>query len=126
MFTQGSSFNVFYSENLQITKEFYSLIGAEIKKVESDKIVVGISDFDIHIILSSTEPSQDYKFMAESSNKGGSAIFYSEVDSLNDLFIKIKSSTGRIKSEIYNNHWGAAEFLCEDPDGYKFAFYQMI
>lgn len=126
MFITGSTFNVFYSDNLQITKDFYTLIGAEIKKIESDKIVVGVGEFDIHIVLSSTEPSNDYKFMAESTQKGGSAIFYIEVESINDLFIKIRSSKGKIKSEIYNNHWGAAEFLCEDPDGYKFAFYQTI
>jgi len=126
MFTKNSSFNVLYTEDLNSTHEFYKYIGAEIKKLESDKVVIGIGDFDLHIVLDSTEPVEEYKVLASSTNKGGAAIFYSEVDNINELFKNIESTKGKILSEIYNNHWGASEFLCEDPNGYKFAFYQMI
>lgn len=126
MLTKNSSFNVFYSDDLKTTEDFYKLIGAEIKKVQDDKLVIGVGEFDIHIILSSTEPSPDYKFMSMSHDKGGAAVFYIEVDNIDKLHQQIIFSGGTIKSGIYNNHWGAREFLCEDPNGYKFAFYQMI
>lgn len=123
-FLKNSSFNVLYTKNLELTEKFYKTIGAEIQKVESDKVVVGIGDFDLHFILAQSEPFEEYHFVANSNEYGSGNIFYIEVENLENLFELVENAGGKIKSQIKENHWDCKEFLFEDVNGYKFAAYK--
>lgn len=122
-FIKDSSFNVLYTDDVLKTREFFDVIGGEIKEFSEEKVVVKIGSFDLHYILASTEPFKEYEYIAEDKNPGQGIIFYIEVDDLNNLYQKLSKNSVSIKSEILENHWSCKEFLCEDPNGYKFAFY---
>lgn len=49
--------------------------------------------------------------------------FYIGVNNLEATTEKIKEAGGVVKTKIKENHWGAREFLFEDPNGYKFVMY---
>lgn len=123
MFTKDSSFNVLYTKDLQRTHDFYKNIGAEIREFDSSKVVVGIGDFDLHIVLSKTEPHPSFKYLANSDNSNSGVIFYIEVEDIDKAFELVKENGALIKTEVFNNHWGCKEFLFEDCNGVKFAFY---
>ena len=123
MYTNNSSFNVLYTKDIQRTHDFYKNIGAEIRKFESDKVVVGIGDFDLHIILAETEPHESYKYLADSNNSNSGIIFYVEVEDIEKAYELVKNNGGILKTQIFENHWECSEFLFEDFNGFKFAFY---
>lgn len=123
-YQKNSSFNVLYTKDLVKTKEFYSAIQAEIKQLEDDKVVVGIGDFNLHIILADTEPFEEYKYIADSKEYGSGNIFYIETDNIEETFDLVKKAGGKIQSEIKENHWECRELLFEDPNGYKYAVYE--
>lgn len=124
MFKTDSSFNVLYTTNIQKTHDFYQKIGAEIKELETDKVVISLGSFDLHIILNTQEPNDLYRYIAEPKHYGQGVIFYIETDDINKAQEIIENAGGTIKVPIFNNHWGCQELLFEDPNGYKFAVYQ--
>lgn len=126
MFKPNSSFLVLYTNNVAQTRDFYQLIGAEIKEAQGDKVVVKIDNHEIHFILDSSEPFEEYKYIAKKSDYGNGVVFYTEVEKIEDIYNKLKISTGKTKSEIFNNKWGARELLFEDNNGFKFAVYEML
>jgi catechol 2,3-dioxygenase-like lactoylglutathione lyase family enzyme len=126
MFKQDSSFSVLYISDVARTQKFYAAIGADIKESAVDKVVVSFSGFDLHFILDTSEPFADYRYIAGKAGRGQGNIFYNEVDDINSYYEIVKAAGGKITAVIFTNKWGAREFLCEDPDGYKFAFYCMI
>lgn len=125
MIKRDSSFHVLYISDVAKTEAFYKGIGAVIVKVETDKCVVKLGDFDLHFILDVTEPWENYSYIAQNNNRGSGIIFYVEAENLSDEYERIEKSGGRIKSTITENWWGANEFLFEDPDGYKIVFWEM-
>jgi hypothetical protein len=40
MFIAHTSFNVLYTNNIEATHSFYQKLGVEVKKIESDKVVI--------------------------------------------------------------------------------------
>lgn len=126
MFKSDSSFNVLYTTDVVKTHDFYQKLGLEIKQFENDKVVVSFGSFDLHFILDTTEPFEEYKYIAEPFHYGQGVIFYIETDSIRDDQKFIASIGGTIRSEVFKNHWGSEELLFEDPNGYKFALYQEI
>jgi predicted lactoylglutathione lyase len=120
MFLKNSSFNVLYTEDIQATHDFYKKIGAEIEKIEDDKVVVTLGDFNLHFILANTEPFKEYEYIAKKNDYGNGVLFYIEVEDIEKLFSFLEDST---KSSIKPNHWQCREFLLEDNNGYKFVFY---
>ena len=124
MFTTESAFHVLYSENIDKTHDFYQKISSEIKEKTSDKVVVQLGDYDLHFVLNSTEPFAEYQYVAEKKDYGNGILFYVGVENIDAAFTLIKEAGGATKSEIKDNHWGAREFLFEDPNGYKFVIYQ--
>lgn len=125
MFKQNSSFLVLYTDNIHSTYDFYKSIGAEIKQLEEDKVVVKIDGHEMHFILDSSEPFAEYKYIANKNDYGNGVIFYVEVEDIEGFYNIIQSSNGSSKSQIFDNKWGAKELLIEDNNGYKFAVYQM-
>lgn len=126
MYKNNSSFSVLYITDVSKTHEFYKAIGAEIKEFVDDKVVVKFGDFELHCILETTEPFDTYKYIAEKSGRGLGNIFYIEVENIEQAAKLVTGANGKVAAEIFENKWGGKEFLFEDLDGYKFAFYQML
>ncbi|MCA9397612.1 VOC family protein [candidate division WWE3 bacterium] len=124
MIKQDSSFIVLYSTNITQTHDFYQSIGLDIKEYEDDKVVVEIGSLELHFILYSTEPFQEYKYIATPDNYGHGVIFYVETNDIVTDSQLIEQQGGTIKAPIFENQWGCKECLFEDPNGYNFALYQ--
>jgi predicted enzyme related to lactoylglutathione lyase len=125
MFKKNSSFNVLYTTNIFRTHNFYEKLGLKIKQYEKDKVVVEFGDFDLHFILNTSEPFEGYKYIANSKDYGQGIIFYIETEDIQKASEMIPKAGGELKSEIFDNLWDCKELLFEDPNGYKFALYQM-
>ncbi|MEL6805358.1 MAG: VOC family protein, partial [Bacteroidota bacterium] len=50
--------------------------------------------------------------------------FYIKTDHIEEVAKKAGEAGGVLKTEVFENHWDGKELLVEDPNGYKFAFYQ--
>jgi predicted enzyme related to lactoylglutathione lyase len=126
MLKTESSFNVLYTTDIEKTHQFYKKMGATIKQLEKDKVVVNIGSFELHFILNTTEPFEKYRYIAVPKNYGQGIIFYLLTDNIHDLPKQIEEAGGTLKSEVFENLWESYELLFEDPNGYKFAAYQEI
>jgi predicted enzyme related to lactoylglutathione lyase len=126
MFKKNSSFNVLYTTNIDKTHYFYKEIGAEIKELQDDKVVVDIADFELHFILNTKEPIENYQYIAERKNYGQGIIFYIETEDIEKSHDLILKANGIVKMDIFKNLWNCKELLFEDPNGYKFALYQEL
>lgn len=124
MFIEKSAFHVLYTDNLKATYSFYHTLGATIKQALDDKVVVAMGDYSLHYILNTTEPFEEYHYIAKKNDYGNGVLFFIEVEDLHMAYEKVKKAGGTLKSEIKPNHWECKEFLFEDPNGYKFAFYK--
>ncbi len=125
MFKYNSSFIVAYAKDVQKTHAFYKQLGAEIIKLENDKVVVKIGDYEIHFVKDTAEPWDEYKYIANLQNPGNGMILYLEVNSIQESLETVKNAEGKIVTAIKENWWDGIEFLFEDPNGFKFVFYQM-
>ncbi len=124
MFNSKNSFNVLYTANIQKTASFFEKLGIPLKQYEDDKVVVEFGSFDLHYILNTTEPFEEYKYIAHPTQYGQGVIFYIETSDIELASQKILDAGGTLKSSVFKNNWNCREFLAEDPNGYKFAFYQ--
>ncbi|HRH24236.1 MAG TPA: hypothetical protein PK109_01430 [Candidatus Paceibacterota bacterium] len=126
MFSSENSFTVLYTTDVSKTAAFFKNLGVAVKQEEADKVVVGFGSFDLHYILNTSEPFEAYTYIAVSGSYGQGAIFYVETTDINELVERIPAAGGTLKSEVFQNKWNCRELLTEDPNGYKFAFYQAI
>jgi predicted enzyme related to lactoylglutathione lyase len=126
MFNPENSFNVLYTTDIKKTADFFMNLGVALKEKETDKLVVEFGSFDLHYILNTAEPFAEYAYITTPNNYGQGVIFYIETNDIESVFIKVKEAGGITKSSIFENKWGGREFLTEDPNGYKFAFYQAL
>lgn len=124
MLNTKNSFNVLYTEDISKTAKFFEKLGIVPLEQEVEKVVVRLGSFDLHYILNTSEPFQEYMYIAKPGCYGQGVIFYIETTDLESVFGKMKETGGVLKSSIFENKWGCKEFLAEDPNGYKFAFYQ--
>jgi uncharacterized glyoxalase superfamily protein PhnB len=124
MFSLSNSFNVLYSRDIEKTINFFEKLSVTIKEKAADKVVVGFGSFDLHYILNTSEPFEEYKYIAAPEHYGQGVIFYIETSDIKQVMEKIPEAGGTLKSSIFDNKWGSKELLTEDPNGYKFAFYQ--
>lgn len=65
MFIPDSSFIVLYTSDVVKTHDFYQAIGATIKELASDKVVVSLGSLDLHFVLNTTEPQASYRYIAQ-------------------------------------------------------------
>ena len=126
MFNTENSFNVLYTVDIKKTANFFKSLGVPLKDSEAEKVVVHFGSFDLHYILNTSEPFQEYKYIATPDGYGQGVIFYVETTNIESVFARIKEAGGVAKSTIFENKWDCKEFLMEDPNGYKFAFYQVF
>ncbi len=126
MFSSKNSFNVLYTIDVEKTAKFFEKLGVTIKQQEADKVVVSFGAFDLHYILNTTEPFEAYKYITVPESYGQGVVFYVETTDINHVAQKLPEAGGMLKSEIFENKWSCLELLTEDPNGYKFAFYQAI
>ena len=124
MFNPTGSFNVLYTMDVEKTAHFFEKLGISLKQHEADKVVVEFGSFALHYILNSTEPFKEYKYIALPEKYGQGVIFYIETTDIEQVAQKISEAGGTLKSSIFENKWNCRELLAEDPNGYKFAFYQ--
>lgn len=121
----NTAFNVLYIANVANTSSFWKKIGAIIKQEEKDKVVVSVSDFDLHCVLESTEPFPEYQFATKNEGRGQGNLMYFGVDGIEDFYTKVKNAGPEKITPIKDNHWGGREFLFSDPDNYLYVAYQM-
>ncbi|MCR4329042.1 MAG: VOC family protein [Candidatus Roizmanbacteria bacterium] len=126
MFKSQSTFNVLYTSDIEKTYDFFKGLGLEIKQHENDKVVVVFGSFDLHFVLSSTEPFEAYKYITETNNYGQGIIFYIETTDIRNAQRLIEERGGVIKAPVFKNNWGCEELLFEDTNGYKFALFQEL
>ena len=126
MFNTKNSFNVLYTADTEKTANFFENLGISLEDKDAEKVVVKFGSFDLHYILYTSEPFEEYMYIAEPNGYGQGVIFYVETTDIESVLIKIKEAGGAIKSSIFENKWGCKELLAEDPNGYKFAFYQAL
>ena len=124
MFKSENPFLVLYTTNVIKTQKFFDLLDVQITEFETDKVVVTFGGFELHYILNTSEPFSDYKYIAKPKNYGQGTIFYIEADNLQQTKTLIEIAGGSIISDVFENTWDCKELLVEDPNGYKFAFYQ--
>ena len=123
MFNTEGSFNVLYTTDIEKSANFFKKLGIPLKQHEADKVVVTFGSFELHYILSTTEPFEEYKYITL-PEYGQGVIFYIETTDIARVAQHIPEAGGVLKSSIFENKWDCKELLAEDPNGYKFAFYQ--
>lgn len=119
-------FLVLYTTSVENTEYFFRTLGISFSEVTIDKVVVTIGGFELHYILNTSEPFSDYHYIANPIGYGQGIIFYIETSDLIQIKKQIKDAGGTIVSDIFENKWNCLELLIEDPNGYKFAFYQSM
>lgn len=124
MFKKDSTFHVLYTTDIEKTRDFYKSLGGTIKQYETDKVVVELGSFEFHFILNTKEPNRLYSYIAKPIMYGQGVIFYIETNNIKKLANRIKKIGGKLKADVFENHWDYLEILFEDPNGYKFAAYQ--
>lgn len=124
MFNLEGSFNVLYTTDVEKTATFFQKLGVVPKQHEVDKLVVSFGSFDLHYILAESEPFEEYKYITTPGLYGQGVIFYIETVDIRAVAEITPEAGGTLKSPIFKNNWGCSELLMEDPNGYKFAFYQ--
>ncbi len=133
MYKKGSSFNVLYCKDVNVTHYFYKEIGAEVLELSDDKVVVQLGDFEFHFCNENTEPFVEYQYLTNFEKRGQGTLFYVEVNDISQAFsivseisyLRDNISTHKIITGTKKNHWGGKEFLVEDPDGYKLVFWAL-
>lgn len=123
MFNPKNSFNVLYTTDVNRTADFFESLGIALVGRDAGKVVLHFGSFDLHYILNTSEPFEEYKYIT-SGPYGQGIIFYIETLDIEVVFSKISEVGGTVRSSIFENKWDCKEFLAEDPNGYKFAFYQ--
>jgi uncharacterized glyoxalase superfamily protein PhnB len=126
MFKFDSSFTVLYTHNLAKTYTFYEALGAEIIYTEQDKITVVMGDYELHFVYDDSEPIDEYYEVAKTHDRGGSVIFYVEVENIDEAFRRARSAGAKILADVAERPWELREFLFEDPNGYKIVFYEEV
>lgn len=124
MFNSENSFSVLYTTDVEKTATFFQKLGITPRKHEADKVVLEFGGFDLHYVLYTTEPAPAYQYITEPQKYGHGVLFYIKTDNIAIVAEKIRDAGGVLKTEVFTNHWNGQELLVEDPNGYKFAFYQ--
>lgn len=124
MFSAQNSFSVLYTLDVDGTAAFFEKLGFTLQQHESDKVVVTFGSFELHYVLSSSEPFEAYRYIALPGHYGDGVIFYVETSNIEQAIIKVANAGGALKTGIFDNKWECREFLFEDPNGYKFSVYQ--
>ena len=124
MFSPDSSFVVLYSTDIARTRGFFEKLGVIPTEFTDEKCVVSIGSLELHYILNTSEPFEAYKYIARPGGFGQGAVFYIETTDIDALPQLVVQAGGTLKSEIFENQWECRELLVEDPEGFKFAFYE--
>ena len=124
MFASEDSFNVLYTTDIPRTQSFFEQLNVPIKESSNEKVVVTLGSFELHYVLNTSEPFKEYEYIATPNGYGQGVIFYIETTDLQKISEQIPQAGGALKSPIFKNKWDCNELLAEDPNGYKFAFYQ--
>ena len=124
MFKTDASFIVLYTADVLAVRDFYLKLGISIQEFAADKVVVEFGSFGLHYILNTTEPFEEYRYIASPGKYGQGVIFYIEVADIYKAKAAVIAAGGTVKADIFENKWGCKELLFEDPDGYKFSLYQ--
>lgn len=125
-YKNNSSFNVLYTGDIKMTHDFYVAIGAHIDELTDSKVVVRIGGFDLHFVLDTSEPIDVCKPFAEALPRGQGIVFYVEVTEIEQLFAQLEKTSSAIVHPIEARPWGQKEFMCDDPNGYRFGFFEEI
>lgn len=75
MFRANTTFHVLYTQSIILTHKFYEKFGADIVELGDDKVVVKMGDLDLHFILASSEPFQEYSYIAKKNDYGNGVLF---------------------------------------------------
>jgi len=121
-----TAFLVYYTKSTELIKAFWDSLKVEANQYTDDKVVVVMGNIEIHYILDTTEPFEEYLFATMPTNRGQGIIHYFSVNDIEKFRTAVEKLKPAQLTEIKNNHWDAKEFLFSDPDGYLFAVYEMV
>lgn len=76
MFKSENSFNVLYTTDISKTHQFYKNLNLKIIQLEKDKVVVSFGSFDLHFILDTTEPFEEYRHITSEPHGQGVIFLY--------------------------------------------------
>lgn len=123
MFKNKTAYLVLYSPDISSTVSFYRNLGVTVADESNEKAVVVLGDFEFHFILESSEPVAECKPISARKIRGGSLLFYIEVEDLEKMFEKVTKAGAVILFPPAERPWGQKEFGFEDPNGYNIILY---
>lgn len=122
--TPESAFIVAYTSDIEKLTTFWEGMQAEIKQKFGDKLVIALAQIEIHYILETLEPFEEYQFATKREGRGQGVLTYFGVEDIKKFHALVKSFS-TFTTEPRKNAWDGIEFLFKDPDGYLFAAYQL-
>jgi len=109
---------LFYSSDLEKTRDFYASLGFEVEKME-DVVRIKVGDYTYAFIDENKTPIQNESGMKP---KGLGIYSYVEVEDVDEYYKSLKEKNIS-STEPKDWPWGKREFVVKDPDGYKVVFF---
>ena len=88
-------------------------------------MVIDLNGYELHYVLESTEPFEEYFFATNKNNRGMGSLIYFNTDDINELHSEATKLSPNKITNVKENLWEGREFLFSDPDGYLFVAYKM-
>jgi uncharacterized glyoxalase superfamily protein PhnB len=125
--TDSGQFLVKYTQDIPAICQFYASLGYEPTDVTDDLATVALGGHEIHFVRAETEPFEQYRYISSNDTSGANdMILYVESTDIDSDYNTVSKTTAKLRSSIVTNHWGAKEFLLQDPSGLNIAIYQMV
>ena len=120
-------------ENYLTSRRFYQDIFGFALRFERPENHFGYFDLDGAQVMLLEQPGADIYAMQRPGPKGKGLHFQVEVESIDDILLRLQQAEIGLATEVYDAwyragemEYGQREFFVNDPDGYLFRFYEYI
>ena len=113
-----------YVKDLKKTAEFYEKLGLQIKKRNSDRLIVYLNWYRIDFMTANKDDRPEFQKEANLDNKGAGIFLYFSVDNVDETYKEMLAVGLKPSSEPRDWPWGNREFVIRDPDGYKLVIFK--